>query len=111
MHATHSGFAQVSVHFFLNGQKTHPISSIEGSDAEKLITFTSLLDFAGPCARLFSVQRILLDRNCWQPIVCVQLNGAAKHRPYKQDLPFPHTRNPVKHARLKGDEHARASHH
>jgi hypothetical protein len=34
--------------FFLIGQKTSPISSLEGDDALTLIIFTSLLDFAGP---------------------------------------------------------------
>ncbi len=59
MHLTHSGFALLSFHFFLIGQKLRTIWSLEGDDAATLIFFTSLLDFAGPCARLFSWQMVL----------------------------------------------------
>jgi hypothetical protein len=53
MHILHSGHAVAVQHFLLNGQKLHPICSLEGDDAETLIFFTSLLDFAGPSARRF----------------------------------------------------------
>jgi hypothetical protein len=53
MRLRHSGFAPFPPYFFLNGQKTHPISTLEGDDAQTLIIFTSLLDYAGPCARHF----------------------------------------------------------
>ena len=59
MRATHGGFASDSFHFFLNGQKTRTIWVLEGNAAATRTDFTSLLDFAGPCARLFSGQMVL----------------------------------------------------
>jgi hypothetical protein len=64
MHPAHIGLARNIVCFFLNGQMTHPISFLEGDRASALIFLTSLLDFAGPCARLFSLQITLPPQPC-----------------------------------------------
>ena len=53
MPLVHSGNAPAEGGFFLIGQICGPICLIEGDEAQTLIIFTSLLDFAGPRARHF----------------------------------------------------------
>lgn len=58
MHFLHGSFAQLLGLSVLMEQTMLPISSREADAAFWCITSTSLLDFAGPCARLFFAQAI-----------------------------------------------------
>ena len=89
MQKTHIGNAGETTYFFLIGQRTHPISSIEGDGAAKRIIFTSLLDFAGPCARHFFFQSQTCVDMFRHADLCVQINVYPMHIPIPRQVPFP----------------------